>query len=56
LRAALAQFEVPVFFPPLRYCTDNAAMSAGLAQTLYDQGKFSGLDLDAYPSSHFVRV
>jgi N6-L-threonylcarbamoyladenine synthase len=55
LRAALAQFDVPVVFPDFQYCTDNAAMSAGLAQTFYDRRKFSGLDLDAYPSSHFVR-
>jgi len=47
LRAALQKFPLPVFFPPLRYCTDNAAMSAGLAQVYYDHGLFSDLSLDA---------
>lgn len=54
LRAALETFDPPVFFPPLKYCTDNAAMSAGLAQVLYDSGKISGLDLDAITSSEIV--
>ena len=31
LRAALARLDVKAFIPALRYCTDNAAMSAGLA-------------------------
>ena len=47
LRAALAHFDVPVFFPPLPYCTDNAAMSAGLANLYFKAGHFSGLELDA---------
>ncbi len=47
LRAALAKFLVPVYFPPLRYCTDNAAMTAGLAHIYFQQGKFSDLGLDA---------
>jgi tRNA A37 threonylcarbamoyltransferase TsaD len=46
---------VPVPFPPLRYCTDNAAMSAGLAQMYYRRGAFSGLDLDAVTYSQFRR-
>ena len=53
LRDALADFDVPVFFPPMRYCTDNAAMTAGLAHVLYEQGSFSGLDLDAITYSQF---
>src|SRR5881396_175267 len=31
LRAALNKLPVPAFVPPMKYCTDNAAMSAGLA-------------------------
>ncbi|MGH7215183.1 MAG: tRNA (adenosine(37)-N6)-threonylcarbamoyltransferase complex transferase subunit TsaD [Tepidisphaeraceae bacterium] len=54
LRAALATFGVPVFFPPLRYCTDNAAMSAGLAHLAYQAGRFSPLDLDAITYSEFL--
>ena len=53
LRAALAGFPVPVRFPPLRYCTDNAAMSAGLAEVYFREGRFSPLDLDAVTHSQF---
>jgi N6-L-threonylcarbamoyladenine synthase len=53
LRAALARFELPVFFPPVRYCTDNAAMSAGLANIYFARQKFSALDLDAITYSQF---
>jgi N6-L-threonylcarbamoyladenine synthase len=53
LRRALASFQVPVFFPPLRYCTDNAAMSAGLADLFYRNARFSTLDLDAITYSQF---
>jgi N6-L-threonylcarbamoyladenine synthase len=53
LRAALAALPVPVFVPPLRYCTDNAAMSAGLADVYYRQGRFSDLGLDAVTYSQF---
>jgi N6-L-threonylcarbamoyladenine synthase len=55
LRAALAKFDVPVYFPPLAYCTDNAAMSAGLADVHYRAGRFASLDLDAVTSSVFAR-
>jgi N6-L-threonylcarbamoyladenine synthase len=53
LRSALASFQVPVLFPPLRYCTDNAAMSAGLADLYYRNHQFSPLDLDAITYSQF---
>ena len=53
LRATLASFAIPVFFPPLQYCTDNAAMSAGLAHLYLSQGKTSPLDLDAITASTF---
>jgi N6-L-threonylcarbamoyladenine synthase len=55
LRAALAKFDVPVHFPPLAYCTDNAAMTAGLADVSYRAGRFASLDLDAVTSSVFAR-
>ena len=54
LRAALASFDVPVLFPPLRYCTDNAAMSAGLAHVFWQQQRFAPLDLDAITNSQFA--
>ncbi|WP_428937352.1 tRNA (adenosine(37)-N6)-threonylcarbamoyltransferase complex transferase subunit TsaD [Fontivita pretiosa] len=53
LRNALARFDVPVFFPPMQYCTDNAAMTAGLAHVLLEAGQTSGLDLDAITYSQF---
>jgi N6-L-threonylcarbamoyladenine synthase len=53
LRAALDRFPLPVHVPPMRYCTDNAAMSAGLADVYYREGRFSGLELDAITFSQF---
>jgi N6-L-threonylcarbamoyladenine synthase len=53
LRAALKAFEIPVHFPPLAYCTDNAAMSAGLAHLYLSAGRTSALDLDAITYSQF---
>ena len=47
LRSALSRLDLPTFVPPLRYCTDNAAMSAALANVLLREGRTSGLDLDA---------
>jgi len=51
LRAALAHFDVPVHFPPMRYCTDNAAMIAGLADVWHRAGRFASFDLDAVTNS-----
>jgi N6-L-threonylcarbamoyladenine synthase len=42
-----AQLGLPVFVPPLRYCTDNAAMTAGLGYQLLRAGKVAGLELEA---------
>jgi N6-L-threonylcarbamoyladenine synthase len=53
LRAAMVKFPLPVFFPQLQYCTDNAAMTAGLAHLLLAAGRTSQLDLDAIPHSQF---
>ena len=53
LRAAMAAFRLPVFFPPLAYCTDNAAMSAALAKVYFDRRQFSDLGLDAITYSQF---
>lgn len=53
LRAALADFEVPVLFPDMKYTTDNAAMSAGLADLKLRRGETAGLDLDAVTYSEF---
>jgi len=37
-------------FPPIKYCTDNAAMIATAGYFLYQQGHFSGLELNAKSS------
>jgi N6-L-threonylcarbamoyladenine synthase len=54
LREALDHLPVPAFVPPMRYCTDNAAMSAGLADVYVREGRFSALDLDAITHSQFL--
>jgi N6-L-threonylcarbamoyladenine synthase len=56
LRSAMGKFALPAFFPSMQYCTDNAAMIAGLAKILLDAGRTSGLDLDAITFSEFARV
>jgi N6-L-threonylcarbamoyladenine synthase len=56
LRAALATFAVPARFPSLRYCTDNAAMIAGLADVHLAAGRVAGLDLDAVTFSEIPRA
>jgi tRNA A37 threonylcarbamoyltransferase TsaD len=50
----LANFDRPVYFPPLQYCTDNAAMIAALGHQLLAAGRTSGLDLDAITHSQFA--
>lgn len=47
LRERMADFSLPVFFPRPEFCTDNAAMTAGLAGLLLKSGRTSRLDLDA---------
>ena len=41
---------VPVRFPPLSLCTDNAAMVASVAYYQFEAGTRSGWDLDVVPS------
>jgi N6-L-threonylcarbamoyladenine synthase len=53
LRAALDALGVGVLVPPLHYCTDNAAMIAGLADVYFREGRFSDLGLDAVTYSRF---
>jgi N6-L-threonylcarbamoyladenine synthase len=40
------ELRIPAFIPPMRYCTDNAAMIAGFAHPLMLAGKTSPLSLD----------
>jgi N6-L-threonylcarbamoyladenine synthase len=55
LRQAMSNFPLPVYFPPPAYCTDNAAMSAGLAHAYYCAGATAALDLDAITFSQIQR-
>jgi N6-L-threonylcarbamoyladenine synthase len=51
LRARVqALSPVPVLIPPVRLCTDNAAMIAAAGHFRYQAGERSSLDLDAIPS------
>jgi N6-L-threonylcarbamoyladenine synthase len=54
LRETLANFPLPTFFPKPAYCTDNAAMIAGLGHLLLKSGRQSKLDLDAITFSQFA--
>ncbi|WP_099157752.1 tRNA (adenosine(37)-N6)-threonylcarbamoyltransferase complex transferase subunit TsaD [Virgibacillus ndiopensis] len=54
LRAALQEkfsdTDVSLLIPPLKLCTDNAAMIAAAGTIAYQQGKRSGWDLNANPA------
>jgi tRNA N6-adenosine threonylcarbamoyltransferase len=54
LRAAMQKFPLPVLFPPMEYCTDNAAMTGGLAHVLLEKGQTATLELDAITYSQFA--
>ncbi|MCF6157543.1 MAG: tRNA (adenosine(37)-N6)-threonylcarbamoyltransferase complex transferase subunit TsaD [wastewater metagenome] len=41
--------NIPVYYPSLRLCTDNAAMVAGFAYKKYLEGDIAGLDIEAIP-------
>lgn len=41
---------IKVLFPPMAYCTDNAAMIASAARIMYEHQVFSSLDLSVKPS------
>ncbi|SFJ43514.1 N6-L-threonylcarbamoyladenine synthase [Paenibacillus sp. UNC496MF] len=53
LRAALAsrceEAGIPLLVPPLRLCTDNAAMIGAAAHLKYARGEFTPLDMKAEP-------
>ena len=47
LSTVCVENNIDCSFPPIKYCTDNAAMIATAGYFLYQQGKFSGLELNA---------
>lgn len=40
------ELRLPVFIPPMRYCTDNGAMIAGMGWEMLRAGAVAGLDLE----------
>jgi N6-L-threonylcarbamoyladenine synthase len=50
MSARAAKEGVTCFFPPPKFCTDNAAMIAGLGYHLFKAGRISDLYLDAVPT------
>ncbi|MHB1294769.1 MAG: tRNA (adenosine(37)-N6)-threonylcarbamoyltransferase complex transferase subunit TsaD [Anaerolineae bacterium] len=51
LRAEVSKrLPVPVRYPPIRFCTDNAAMVGAAAYYRFLAGQRAGLDLDVSPS------
>lgn len=49
-----ADSPIPVLIPPLKLCTDNAAVIASCGYFHLQRGERSGLDLDVYPSMPFA--
>jgi N6-L-threonylcarbamoyladenine synthase len=45
-----AKFNLQVYFPELEFCTDNAAMIARAGLQYLQQGLYSSLEVNAYPS------
>jgi N6-L-threonylcarbamoyladenine synthase len=44
-----ARSDLPVLYPPLEYCTDNAAMIAAAGYRRFVAGDVSSLGLDVTP-------
>ena len=53
-RRLAARISRPTYIPPLRYCTDNAAMIGAAATYRLAAGERAGLDLDAAPNLALV--
>ncbi|HAM80887.1 tRNA (adenosine(37)-N6)-threonylcarbamoyltransferase complex transferase subunit TsaD [Ornithinibacillus bavariensis] len=50
LEARFSETGIPLLIPPLKLCTDNAAMIAAAGTIDFEKGKRAGLDLNANPS------
>jgi len=53
LAHACTEYEMRLVYPPLKYCTDNAAMIGAAAHYKALRGEFAGLDLNAVPNLKF---
>ena len=49
LREKMANSPIPAIFPPMKYCTDNAAMIAAAGSVMYRHNMFSSLDISVKP-------
>ena len=57
LRTTTAQrASVPVYYPPLFLCTDNAAMVGACAHQHFTSGERAGWDLDVLPALRLVNT
>ncbi|MDY0395478.1 tRNA (adenosine(37)-N6)-threonylcarbamoyltransferase complex transferase subunit TsaD [Virgibacillus halophilus] len=50
LEKAFKPMGIPLLIPPVKLCTDNAAMIAAAGTIAYEQGRRAGLELNADPS------
>jgi N6-L-threonylcarbamoyladenine synthase len=50
MTARAAKEGATCYFPPPKFCTDNAAMIAGIGYPLFKAGRVSDLTLDAVPT------
>lgn len=55
LKRKFSEAQIPLLIPPLKLCTDNAAMIAAAGAIFFEQGKLAGLDLNANPSLELCR-
>lgn len=56
LGEACAKAGKKLYFPPMEYCTDNAAMIGAAAYYKAIRGDFAGLDLNAIPHLPFSEI
>ena len=56
LSEAAASHEIQVIFPPLKFCTDNAAMIACAAADHFQRGHISALNLKVRSRMHLSQV
>ena len=56
LKIAATEIGAEVYYPPMRLCTDNGAMIAGIAYQKYQQGLRDEFSLNATPNGSIVDV
>jgi N6-L-threonylcarbamoyladenine synthase len=56
MKEEAAKFNLQVYFPEPEFCTDNAAMIARAGLQYLQQGHYSSLEVNAYPSLRLGQV